>query len=108
MLMDRVIGHRSLSHTQRIERKMQIKSILKPEGSMLAGLATVVAVYGVYQLNLNTTSQAHASDPNHPVLEASRKKAGWTSLILVAGVGLLARDLNVFTLGAATVIVMEL
>ena|ERR1700744_6278844 len=87
---------------------MAWRSVLKPEGSVAAGLATMGAVYGVYQLNVGTASGAQATDANHPILESSRKKAGYQALILVAGVGLIARDANIIILGGATIIGMEL
>lgn len=87
---------------------MSFKSILKPEGSTMAGIATVGAVYGIYQLNLGSTAEAHATEANHPALETSRKKAGYSAAVFVAGLGLITRDLNIAILGAATIIAMEL
>ena len=87
---------------------MAWKSILKPEGSVMAGVATVGLVYGVYQLNVGSVSQAHATDANHPVLETSRRKAGYTALILVAGLTLITRDANLGILGGSTIIAMEI
>jgi hypothetical protein len=84
------------------------KSILKPEGSVVAGLATVGAVYGIYQLNIGSTAQAQATDANHPVLESSRKKAGYTALVLVAALTLITKDANIGILGGGTIIAMEL
>lgn len=86
----------------------EIKSILKPEGSVMAGLATVGVVYGIYNLNLGPVSGAQATDPNHPVLETSRKKAGYTSLVLVAALTLLTKDGNIGILGAASIAAMEI
>jgi|SRR6185437_93241 len=87
---------------------MSIKSILKPEGSTVAGLATIGTVFAVYQLNAGPVVQAAASDPNHPALENSRKKAGYTSFALVAALGLITRDANIIILGGGTIIAMEL
>lgn len=87
---------------------MAFKSILKPEGSAMAGLAVVGSVYGVYQLNVGSVAQAHATEANHPVLDSSKKKAGYTALILVAGLTLLTKDANVGILGAGTIVAMEL
>lgn len=87
---------------------MAWKSMLKPEGSIVAGVAVMGAVYATYQMNMGSLSQAQASDSNHPVLESSRKKAGYTSLILVAGIGLVAKDANIIILGSATIVALEL
>lgn len=84
------------------------KSILKPEGSVVAGIATVGAVYGVYQLNVGPVSLAHATDANHPAMASSRKKAGWMALTLVAGLTLITKDANIGILGGGTIIAMEL
>jgi len=84
------------------------KSILKPDASTMAGLATIGTVFAVYQLNVGTVSQASATDPNHPMLESSRKKAGYTALAAVAALTLITRDANVGILGSGTIIAMEL
>jgi hypothetical protein len=87
---------------------MAWKSYLKPENSVVAGVGVMGLVYATYNISLGTMSQAQATDANHPVLESSRKKAGYTSFILVAGIGLIARDANIIILGSATIIGMEL
>src|SRR6266508_3876053 len=84
------------------------KSILKPEGSAIAGLATVGVVYGIYQLNIGSVAQTHATDANHPLLETSRKKAGLAALVLVGALTLITKDGNVGILGAVTIIAMQL
>lgn len=73
----------------------------------MGSLATVGVVYGVYQLNLGPSAVVSATTPNHPALEASRKKAGYTALTLVGALFLLTRDANMFILGCGTVIAME-
>ena len=87
---------------------MTFKSILKPEASTMAGLATVGVVFSVYQLNVGPVAQATATDPNHPVLNASRRKAGFTALAIVGALTLITRDANVGILGSGTIIAMEL
>jgi hypothetical protein len=84
------------------------RSHLKPENSIVAGIAVMGTVYGVYQLNVGTTAQAAATDANHPVLESSRKKASYEAAVIVAGIGLISHDANIIILGAATIIAMEL
>jgi hypothetical protein len=85
-----------------------MKSILKPDASTMAGLATVGVVFSIYQLNVGSVAQATATDSNHPVLNSSRKKAGYTALALVAGLTLITKDANVGILGAGTICAMEL
>lgn len=85
-----------------------MKSILKPEGSVMAGLATIGAVFAVYQLNVGNVATAQATPANHPVLESSRKKAGYSALVLVAGLGLVTKDANILILGCGSIIGMEI
>lgn len=87
---------------------MSFKSILKPENSVIAGIATAGVVFAVYQLSVGSVSGAQATDANHPVLESSRKKAGYTALIMVAALTLLTRDGNIGILGGSSIIAMEL
>lgn len=86
---------------------MSFKSILKPDQSTMVGLATVGSVFAVYQLSVGSVAQATITDANHPATEASRKKAGYTALLLVAGLFLVTRDANVGILGGGTIIAME-
>jgi hypothetical protein len=83
------------------------KSILKPENSVLAGIATAGSVWAIYQMNVGSTVNAHASDANHPALESSRKKAGYMSFIFVSGITLITRDANVGLLGFASIIAVD-
>lgn len=84
------------------------KSILKPENSAIAGIAVVGLVYAIYQLNIGSMATAQATTANHPVLESSRKKAGYSALVSVAGLTLITRDANVGILGGAAIITMEI
>jgi hypothetical protein len=86
---------------------MNFKSLLKPSESTMAAAATVGFVIAVYQMNTGNVAQIHASDANHPILESSRKKAGYTALAGVAALFLLTRDANVGILGGGTIIAME-
>ena len=83
------------------------KSVLKPEGSVVSGIAVAGSVYAIYAMNVGTIASAHASDANHISLESSRKKAGYTSFILVSAITLITRDVNVGILGYGSIIAME-
>jgi hypothetical protein len=83
------------------------KSLLKPEGSVVSGLATAGSVYALYQLNVGPVSMAHQTDANNSVLETSRKKAAWESFILVSAVTLLTKDTGVGILGYSSIVAME-
>lgn len=86
---------------------MNIKSVLKPEGSVMAGLAVSGSVYAIYNLSIGSVAQAHASPANNTSLESSRKKAGYTAFILVSAMLLITRDGNVGVLGYASIAAME-
>lgn len=87
---------------------MQFKSVLKPEGSVVSGIAVAGSVYAIYALHVGNIASAHASDSNHLSLESSRKKAGYTSFLFVSAITLITRDTNVGILGFGSIVVMEL
>lgn len=87
---------------------MSFKSVLRPEDSITAGLATAGIVWGIYNGALGSVASVQATPVGHPALGPSLTKAGYTSLVLVSGVALLARDMNIAILGGATVIACEL
>jgi hypothetical protein len=86
----------------------KFRSILRPEGSIVSGIAVAGAVWAIYNMNVGNVSTAHASDPNHISNESSRKKAGYSAFIFVAGVTLITRDANVGLLGFASIVAMEI
>lgn len=85
----------------------EFKSILKPENSVVAGIATAGSVWAIYQMNVGSMNTVHASDANHPANESSRKKAGYASFIFVSALVLITRDANVGLLGYATIIAVD-
>lgn len=85
-----------------------LRPILKPEGSIVAGIAVMALVGGLYIGQVGPVSDAHATDANDGNLSAAVKKTGWEALAAVSAVTLLARDPNILILGGATVIAMEL
>ena len=84
---------------------MDFKPIFKtPDNSVIASLATVAIVAGIYQLDAGSVAEVHASDAHHPANSTGIKKAGWTSLIAVAGLFALTRDANQVIIGGAALI----
>lgn len=83
------------------------KSVLKPEGSIVSGIAVAGLVYSIYNLDIGPVSQVQMTDANHPALETSRKKAGYTSFVAVAILTVLTRDGNVGLLGFLSIVAME-
>jgi hypothetical protein len=86
---------------------MAFSPIFKPEGSIIAGLAVVGLVVANYNIHNGTAASAAATDAWDGNLMASTKKAGYSSLALVAGISLLARDPNILILGGAAIIAMQ-
>lgn len=83
------------------------KTFLKPSESVMVSLATGAIVYAVYQGNLPTVAESHATEPHNASLESSRKKAVWTSAAAVGAMFLLTHDPNVFMVGAGATIVLD-
>jgi hypothetical protein len=86
----------------------QFKSVLKPSDSMVSSIAVAGSVYAIYAMGVGTISSTYATDANHAALESSRKKAGYTSFILVSAVTLMTRDANIGILGYGSIVAMEL
>lgn len=74
----------------------------------MAGLAVMGIVFAIYQLNIGPTVQVQMTEANHPSIETARKKSGYEAAIVVAGIGLIAKDANIIILGSASIIAMEL
>lgn len=87
---------------------MNLKPRLSGENSIIASLATVGLVIGMYQSSVGPVSDVHATDPQDINLRSAVRKAGWMSLAAVAALGLLAKDPNIIILGGATIIAEEL
>src|SRR5579862_4116155 len=87
--------------------QMQIKSILKPEGSVLVGAVTVVTVVAIYGKSLPDTATMHATQANDRNLDAARKKATLTSIGIIGAISLITRDVNVFILGGLTTVALD-
>lgn len=76
----------------------------KPADSMTIALATAVGVLAVYGMKIGPVADVHASESGDISINSSIRKAGWESILLVAGMTLLSRDLNVAILGGAAII----
>ena len=86
---------------------MALKRLLKPEGSLTAGVATMAIVYAVYSHSLPTQAEMHATSPNDDNIEAGRKKAVITSAAMVAAISLIAKDPVIFILGSFTAVGLD-
>lgn len=82
-------------------------SILKPEMSIVAALATGTMVYGLYQMALPSVADVRSIDQQNKDIESAERLAGWTSAALVSAVSLLAKDPTIFTVGAGMVVALS-
>jgi hypothetical protein len=80
---------------------------LKPESSIMVGLATGALVFGVYQNAIPTNADIRTVPENNDDIAASEKTALWMSAAVVSGVSLIAKDATVFIIGGSIVIAMS-
>jgi hypothetical protein len=86
-----------------------LKFFTPPKGyaaadSMSIGLATAVGVMVIYGAKVGPVADVHATASGDGPVNASIRKAGWEALLLVTGMTLLSRDLNVALLGMSAVV----
>lgn len=79
---------------------------LKPEASVMAGLATAGIVYGIHTVMHPTVADIQGLPAGNSDVDASEKKATWLSVITVSAVSLLARDPGIFIIGSGATIAM--
>jgi len=79
---------------------------LKPDASVMAGLATVALVIGVYSAALPTLADERAISPDADDLRAAENQALWLGVAASAAVSLIAADPTPFILGGATACVL--
>lgn len=87
---------------------MDIKTRLKPEGSIVSGVAVSGSVLALYSMSCGQMAEAYASDSNHPALESSRKKCAITAFLFVSVMTLLTKDANVGILGYGTLVAVDM
>lgn len=78
--------------------------VLKPEGSLVASLATITAVYAIYQYGVPSIADVRTAAPGNGDIDSAERSAAWMAAGVVAGVSLLAKDPTIFILGGATII----
>jgi hypothetical protein len=83
-------------------------SILKPDGSIALGIATMIFVAFIYDRELPDMATIHATDAGDINVDAARKKAAWASAEAVSGVTLLTKDTNILVLGGITLFALDM
>jgi hypothetical protein len=78
---------------------MSLKSVLKPDSSVMVGLAEAAAVYVIYQSALPSHADIRSAPAHDQTIESARKAAAWKSAAVLGFVFLLTQDLNSFLIG---------
>lgn len=78
---------------------MALKSILKPDNSVLLGIAEAAAIYTIYSAALPNHADIRSAPPHDATIESTRKGAAWKSASILGFVFLLTQDLNSFLIG---------
>jgi hypothetical protein len=79
---------------------------LKPEASVVAGVAVMAMVYGIHTVFHPTVADIQALPAGNADGVDSEKKATWLSIGVVSGVSLLSKDPTVFVLGSIATVGM--
>jgi hypothetical protein len=87
---------------------MAFTSILKPDGSVALGIATMVLTAFIYDRELPDMATIHATNPGDINVEAGRKKAAWTSAAAISAITLLTKDTNILILGGVTLFALDM
>ncbi|MGW2795181.1 hypothetical protein ACWC9H_35390 [Streptomyces sp. NPDC001251] len=79
---------------------------LKPEFSIMGGLAVSTIVYAVHSNATPPQADIRALPQNTPDIDKSERTASWISAGIVSGVSLIAKDPNIFIMGACAIVGM--
>lgn len=80
---------------------------LKPDASVMVGLATGAVVYGIYVNALPPIADVRSVPENEPNVDAAERTAAWMSAAVVSGISLITRDMTVFIIGGSLVIALS-
>jgi 4-amino-4-deoxy-L-arabinose transferase-like glycosyltransferase len=80
--------------------------MLKPETSLLGGVAMATFVFGTYQLALPNITDERVAPAHDGDLASSERAASWITAGVVSGVSLIAKDPTIFVIGGSMVIIM--
>lgn len=79
---------------------------LKPEASVISGLAVAAVVYAIHSNFTPTIADIQGLPAGNKDVDRSERQATWLSAGVVAGISLLAKDPTIFVLGSAATIAM--
>lgn len=78
---------------------MSLKSILRPDTSVMVGLASGAIIVSIYQHNLPMGAGIRTAEAHDDDIEKSRRAAAWTSAAFLGFMFLLTRDRNALMIG---------
>jgi hypothetical protein len=81
--------------------------MLKPEASLMVGLATAAVVYSVYSGAFPSVVDVRTNPPEDLDVARTERTAAVLSTGVVAGISLIAKDPTVFIIGGLTVLGMS-
>lgn len=81
---------------------------LKPEFSIMGGLAVGAIVFAIHSQATPTQADIQALPPGLPDIDSAERKATIMSAGVVAGVSLIAKDPGIFLIGSAMTIALAL
>lgn len=80
--------------------------MLKPEASVMAGLATAGVVYSIHTAFHPPVADIQGLPAGNKDVDQAERKATWLSVGVVSGISLLAKDPTIFVLGSAATVAM--
>lgn len=81
--------------------------MLRPEMALGGGLATAGLAVALYSRALPSNADLEVGESGDVDAEAARKQALWTSVAVVSGISLIAKDPTVFVTGGLVILALE-
>lgn len=79
---------------------------LKPEASVMSGLAVCGVVYGIHTNFTPTMADIQGLPAGNKDVDGSERAATWLSIGVVSGISLLAKDPTIFVMGSVATVAM--
>ncbi len=79
---------------------------LKPEASLMGGLAVATVVYAIHSNATPTQADMQGLPTGTKDVDMSERRATWLSAGVVAGISLLAKDPTIFVIGSVATVAL--
>lgn len=83
-------------------------SRLQPDSATIVGVLTAGGVYLIYNNAVPSLADLREMAPHDESAEKERKKAAWTSALLIATVFVISRDVNSYIISGGALVVIDL